>query len=270
MKTYMKTFKLQILLFALLVILPAAVVARAQASSVSPVFGNPSQATAEAMNENNYLVAHKGFILSYNRSRGTSNWVAWHLSKSDTQATPRTNAFAPDQSLPKPWWIVPNDYKNSGFDKGHMCSSDDRSDTTEANTESFLMSNMQPQTHHLNAGAWKSLEDYARKQVASGALEAYIYAGCYGDAGRLKDKVTVPTMCWKIVVLMPEGNNDLKRIDKTTRIIAVDMENTKTTTSGWRSHLVTVDELEERTGFDFFAPLRDEIENQIESKKDRG
>jgi endonuclease G, mitochondrial len=127
---------------------------------------------------------------------------------------------------------------------------------------------MQPQTHRLNAGAWKSLETYVRKQVTDFKMEAYMYAGCYGDAGRIKDKITIPTHCWKIAILLPVGNNDLRRITRNTRVIAVNMENTRTTISGWRNHLVTVDELEQLTGYDFLAPLDDEIENAIESRRD--
>lgn len=240
---------------------------QAQTTAVSPVLGNPSGATAVESNADNFLVVHTDYILSYNKSRGASNWVAWHLAKSDLNGVKRIDAFAPDQTLPREWWIVPSVYDNAGFDRGHLCPADDRTSSREAMNETFLMSNMQPQTHHLNAGAWKSLEDYARAEVDGKNLEAYIYAGCYGDAGRIKDKVTIPTMCWKVVVLLPEGNGDLRRIKEDTRVIAVDMDNTKTTKSGWRNHRVTIDELEKRTGYDFLAPVSDRIENLIEAKK---
>ncbi len=71
------------------------------------------------------------------------------------------------------------------------------------------MSNMIPQTVRLNRGAWKSLETYVQKRVTENDEEAYIIAGCYGDAGRIRNKITIPTNCYKIVVLMREGKNDL-------------------------------------------------------------
>lgn len=253
----------------LLLVLILSLAAVAAGIAQTPVLGNPSEATGDESNADNFLVAHAGYILSYNRSRGAANWVAWHLSKKDLNGVDRIDAFAPDQNLPRDWWIKPSDYAGSGFDKGHLCPADDRTATREAMNETFLMSNMQPQTHHLNAGAWKSLEDYTRKQVEENNLEAYVYAGCYGEAGRIKDKITVPSMCWKIVVLLPEGNRDLRRINADTRVIAVDMDNTVATKSGWRNHRVSVDELEERTGFDFLAPLADRIENAVEAKKNR-
>jgi endonuclease G len=80
--------------------------------------GNPSNAATDEKNADNYLVVHSGYTLSYNKSRGAANWVAWHLEKADVGDAERTNAFAPDQTLPRDWWIKPNDYTGSGYDRG--------------------------------------------------------------------------------------------------------------------------------------------------------
>ncbi len=143
--------------------------------------GNPSRAVTDTSQPDNYLVTHNGYALSYNRSRGAANWVAWHLEKSDVGEAERTNAFAPDTILPRNWWILPTDYSGSGFDRGHLCPSKDRSSSEESNRETFLMSNMQPQTAKLNQKTWKYFEDYTR-EIVNKNDEAYIYAGCYGDA----------------------------------------------------------------------------------------
>jgi endonuclease G len=87
--------------------------------------GNPSNAKTDLNQPNNYLVTHKGFTLSYNKARGAANWVAWHLEKSNIGKAERTNAFAPDQTLPMEWWVLPFDYTDSGYDRGHMCPSKD-------------------------------------------------------------------------------------------------------------------------------------------------
>lgn len=236
-------------------------------AQVTPVFGNPSNAASN--DDNNFLVSHTGFILSYNKARGGANWVMWHLSKSDLSGVDRTDSFAPDMTLPADWRIKPTDYTGSGFDRGHMCPSADRVDTIVNNTETFLMSNMQPQTAKLNRQTWRFLEEYTREQVKKNQ-EAYIIAGCYGENGKIKNKVTIPTNCFKIVVLLAEGNNDLARVRKTTRVIAVDMPNTADLSQRWRSFRTTVDSIEEATGYDFLSTLPDEIENAIESRKDTG
>jgi endonuclease G len=150
-----------------------------------------------------------------------------------------------------------------------MCPSQDRTNTRENNSETFLMSNMQPQLHSLNAGVWKSLEGYVQDLVRHG-LEAYVIAGCYGDGGTLnnKGKVKIPDHCWKIVLLLTEGKSDLSRIDENTRVIAVDMSNTNSTGVGWKSLRTTVDDIEAKTGLNFFSTLSRPIEEILESRKD--
>lgn len=234
------------------------------------ILGNPSEAINSTTVPDNFLLMHNGFILSYNRSRGAPNWVTWHLSASDLGAIDRTDSFRTDPALPVSWRIKKSDYTNSGFDRGHMCPSEDRSDTVENNRETFLMSNMQPQFHSLNGGPWKSLEGYVQGLVRGG-LEAYLIAGCYGSNGTVNNqgKVTIPTNCWKIVVLLTEGRNDLRRIDTRTRVIVVDIPNTKTIRGSWRNFRnTTVDELESKTGYDFLATIRDDIEAILESQVD--
>jgi endonuclease G len=145
-----------------------------------------------------------------------------------------------------------------------MCPSEERSKTETKNRETFYMSNMHPQLQGLNSGTWKSLEIYEQNSARLG-WEMYIIAGCYGSLGRIKDKVTIPKRCFKIVVLLPKGNNDLNRIDEDTRVIAVDMPNDGTHVPGWRNHRVTVDEIENATGLDFLSEIPDEIEDVLES-----
>lgn len=231
------------------------------------VLGNPSNAVAEINTPDNYLVIHSGFILSYNKQRGGANWVTYHLAKSDIGNAERTNAFAPDTSLPRDWWIKPTDMSLKGYDRGHLCPSEERTDSEASNRETFLMSNMIPQTIRLNRGSWKSLETYIQKTVSKMNVEAYIYAGCYGDKGRIKDKITIPTNCYKIAVILPEGVNDLKRITKDTIVIAVDMPNETTNKTGWKNYITTVDDIEEKTGYDFLSTLPDAIQSVIEARK---
>ncbi len=91
-------------------------------TEVKLVPGNPSNAVANLNNPNNYLVVHSGFVPSYNKARGGANWVVWHLATSDIADTERTNAFAPDTSLPRDWWIKPPDFVLKGYDRrGHLC-----------------------------------------------------------------------------------------------------------------------------------------------------
>lgn len=229
------------------------------------VLGNPSGATSNVNDENNFLVVRPEFILSYNRSRGAANWVAWHLTASDIGSF-RQDRFHGDPLLPKPWRITSTGYQGSGYQRGHMCPSKDRSTTPEVNFETFVMSNMQPQTKEHNEITWGNLEDDTRALVNEGN-EAYIYAGCYGNKGRIKNKVTIPTHCYKIVIILTEGNGDLARITKDTTIIVVSIPNTKTVKSDWRQYPASVNEIEAKTGFDFLSKLPNSVENVLEKKK---
>lgn len=231
-------------------------------------FGNPSNAVQDVTSPNNYLVKHDGFILSYNRERGAANWVAWELTRSDIGEVERSNAFAPDQSLLKDWWIKPTDYSGSGYDRGHLCPSKDRSNSEERNRETFLMSNMQPQSPKLNQKTWRYLEDFERDLVK--VNDTYIIAGCYGDQGRIKNKVTIPTNCYKIIVILPKGEINVKAVTDKTRVIAVDMPNSDSVSIRWRTYLTTVDLIEAKTGYDFLSNVPKKIQNGIEVRKDNG
>ncbi|HEV7643509.1 MAG TPA: DNA/RNA non-specific endonuclease [Pyrinomonadaceae bacterium] len=146
-----------------------------------------------------------------------------------------------------------------------MCPSGDRTKTPEANIETFVMSNMQPQTIRLNRGRWKNLEDFERKLAEQGD-ELYIYAGCFGGTRRTRQKVIVPKRCWKIILILPKGSNDLDRVTAATNVIAVSMPNTTTSSTDWTQFTSTVKAIETATGFDFFSKLPNKIEKAIETK----
>lgn len=99
-------------------------------------FGNPSNASQT--DPNNYLIEKPQYVLSYNRDKGIPNWVSWELNQSWLGEAPRSNNFRPDDTLPEGWYrVTPNDYTKSGFDKGHMVPSADRSNNPENNAATF-------------------------------------------------------------------------------------------------------------------------------------
>ncbi|MEQ1761872.1 MAG: DNA/RNA non-specific endonuclease [Pyrinomonadaceae bacterium] len=237
-------------------------------ASVHLAFGNPSNATQDPANEDNFLVSREGSVFSYNNSRGGVNWVSWRTTRDDVgDSIPRPD-FRPDPRLPK-WYnrIGYYDYSGSGYDRGHMVPSADRFANPRLNEETFMMSNIVPQTGALNQYPWNKFEMYVRGQ-AWRKLDVYQIAGCYGDAGRLKNKVTVPTNCWKIAIILPRGRTP-DQIDARTRILAVDMPNIDGIENAkWAAYQTTIREIEQRTGLNFFADrpqqLQDAIENRIE------
>ena len=124
-----------------------------EATQVYLRLGNPSGANNS--DPNNYLMVNPYYALSYNRTRGTANWVSWHVTQADIGDVERANDFRPTPDLPQGFpRITPNDYTGSGFDRGHLCPSKDRSNLPEANSATFLMSNIVPQEPDSNQGVW--------------------------------------------------------------------------------------------------------------------
>ena len=194
----------------------------------------------------------------------------------------------PDKTLPQNWYAVKkNDYQFPayGFDRGHVCPSADRTSSDEVNQETFLMTNMIPQSPDCNRIVWKELESYERELVLQGN-ELYIFAGGYGSGGignrgyfekiiinpkndydeNKKYTLNVPELCWKIILVLPEGDDDLNRIDENTKIICVCMPNQMgiQKTGSWEQFECSVNYIEEITHFDFFELLDDELEEFLE------
>jgi endonuclease G len=98
----------------------------------------------------NYLIDMKFYTESYSSSRGTPNWVSWHIDASRIGSSGRLDNFASFLDLPSNYYQVQsNSYSGSGFDRGHNCPSGDRTSSTEANSSTFLMPNMIPQSKSL-------------------------------------------------------------------------------------------------------------------------
>lgn len=241
---------------------------------VSPnvALGDPSNASTDASNKNNYLIVKPQYVLSYNDERGGPNWVSWRLVASDIGDVERQDNFHPEASLPAGFHrVTPNDYTGSGYDRGHVCNSKDRTATPADNSETFSMANMLPQTPDLNRQVWESLESYSRTLVRKGS-QLYIVAGGYGNAGTIgrSNKVTVPTNCWKIILVLPTGK-DVSQADRNTRVIAVDMPNTDGISNDtWEKYTTTVGDIERKTGYRFFTQLTQNVQDALKSKRDSG
>ena len=242
--------------------------------------GNPSNAVTNTSYSDNYLMVKNAYTLSYNKNKSIANWVSWHLSTAWQGDTPRQNDFRPDTSLPENWVeVTPSDYARSGFDRGHLCPSSDRDATIEENQETFFMTNMTPQAPEHNQNIWKNLEEYERLLTQQGN-EVYIIAGTTGQGGTgttgfaktigKNNNITVPASLWKIIVVLPVGQNDVLRINEDTRIIAVNIPNENSVgANSWKNYRVSVDELERLTGYDFLSNVSVDIQTVIEEKVDK-
>jgi endonuclease G, mitochondrial len=239
--------------------------------------GNPSNATTNESIANNYLMILPQYAMSYNNNKGHANWVSWQLDNTWIGQTPRQDNFRSNAQLPASFYrVTSTDYSGSGFDRGHLCPSADRTKSVEDNSATFLMTNMIPQAPRNNQNTWADLEEYTRSLI-SPTFEAYIIAGTYntggtGSNGTMNNlqngKINVPHRTWKIIVLLPIGDDDAKRITNSTRVIAVDMPNNQNIDLDWRVYRTSVNAIEQTTGYDFLSNVSTSIQNTIESKID--
>ncbi len=201
--------------------------------------GVPNISGASTASTTNYLAVKKGYVMSYNGVEGRANWVGWTLRSSDLGPVERSNRFREDSELPRQFKRVDDDdYRESGFDRGHLCNSEDRTASVYLNEETFLMSNMIPQTPELNRGPFKFLEAYCRKLVLKKGQKLLIYSGGIGAKGRLTSGVPIPQYCWKAIYTPTEE-------------IYVLFPNERTLEKNWNKYRVTKDRLEKMTGFQF-------------------
>lgn len=205
----------------------------------------------------NLIVFYKGFSVSYNPVRKTPDWVAWELTNDEAAATdvPRDKGFYQDVNLDAPQASTA-DYKGSNWSRGHMAPAADMKWDSTAMHESCYYTNICPQDKRLNNGAWNVLENRCRSWAkAYGQL--YIASGPIYDANDsvIGLGVHVPDAFFKVVLARVEGN---------WTGCGYVMDNAAPASNKIEDYECTIDEVEERTGIDFFFNLPDEIEKDVE------
>ena len=202
------------------------------------------------------IVKHKYYTLSYSEKNEQAKWVFYLLTKANSiGAVERGNNFRPDPSVTTGSASL-LDYRNSGYDKGHLCPAADMSFNAQAMSETFYLSNMSPQVPSFNRGIWKSLEELVRswaiQEDSIYIITGPIFTKNNGTIG--PDKVTVPGYYYK-VIYDPTG---------VKKMIAFILPNVKATNKQLSNYSVSVDSVEKVTKIDFFHNLPDDLESRLE------
>ena len=211
------------------------------------------------------------YSLCYRESYEQAEWSAYCLTEEElVKNAKRSDDFRSDPEITT-GSATPADYKKSGYDRGHLSPAADFAFDEKAMSETFYMSNMSPQKGGLNRGIWKDLEtevrlwakNFGRVYVVSGPILEKSAAE-YQSIG--ENQVAVPEFYYK-VILAPLYENEADRAtpQDAENVIALGFifPNEKCTGT-LDDYAVTVDEVEARTGLDFFSLLEDSIENEIE------
>jgi endonuclease G len=223
----------------------------------------------DADSTDDYLIKRDQYVIDYNKNKNVANWVSWNLNKTWIGEQNRVSGFIPDNKLPDGWYRVKTkDYTRSGYDRGHIVASKDRSISKDDNKATFFMTNIYPQEPDLNQGPWKVLEDYCRRLCLDSDKELYITAGGVFHTNKLLiDAIAIPDSCYKIIVILNRGQN-LKSVNKKTKVIAVMMPNEEGIRGEeWESYKTTIDRIEQSTGYDFLSNVSKKIQKVLERYK---
>lgn len=206
------------------------------------------------------ILVREGYTTSYNQITKNANWVAWHLTRSHTSGQwPRKGIpYIVDIEVNGPRQELEDYDTTLPLDHGHLCPAGDNKWSAKAMEQTFLLTNMCPQNSALNRGDWEELERHCRGW-ANHYGEIWIACGPIFNEGykTIGNGVGVPDSFYKVVL----------RIGKKPKALGFIYPN-EGTHHKMSHYLLSVDEVEEITGIDFFFNLPDEIENVIEASSD--
>ena len=203
------------------------------------------------------VIEHIGYTVSYNEQRRNPNWVAYELTAEEVDGTePRDSKFIPDPKVIGRQ-AVDDDYKHSGWDRGHLAPAADMKWSKQAMDESFYLSNISPQNHNLNSGVWKSIEELTRDNAHRYDKILVVTGPVFTDKKGLgyigENRVLIPNAFYKVLLAYDNGYTGIgfycenvagkKKLD---------------------TYAKSIDEIEEITGIDFFHQLPDDVEAEVE------
>jgi endonuclease G, mitochondrial len=210
------------------------------------------------------VIRHTGFALCYNERFEQAAWVAYELTNYEVQthkASRKHMQFEPDDAVPT-GSAAKDDYRNSGYDKGHLAPAADMRWSAKAMRDCFLLSNISPQVHEFNAGVWEDLEAAVRGEaerldtvdVVTGPV---LHNGLPTIGAQ---HIAVPEFFYKVLLYTSP------RITQAIGFIIPNQESLKP----FYAYAVPVDSVEHVTGLDFFGQLDSQLEAEVESRTDVG
>lgn len=208
------------------------------------------------------IVHREGYALGYSERYEQALWVSYRLTKDEVMSrkASRQEAFYPDPEI-RTGSATLEDYRGSGYDRGHLAPAGDMHSSEKLMLESFSMANMSPQVADFNRGIWSKLEQAVRRFAYSEGSVFVVTGPVFDAAARPKtigaNKVRVPEAFYKVVY------------DETppSKMIAFIIPN-RGSDRDILEYVVSVDEVEKATGLDFFSRLPEEVQAALESKSD--
>lgn len=210
--------------------------------------------------EPDQLLIRRGFIVGYSYRRRQAAWVSYILIASQVNGgkVPRPDRFRADPEITfRP--VSPRDYDRTGYDRGHLAPAADMAYAEEAMAQSFWMSNISPQLPGCNRGIWKRLEIKVRQWAAAEGKLCVITGPIFSaDASTMGSAdIPVPEAFFKVIW-------DMTPPEKMIAFIIPNAPSKRRLAA----FAVSVDQVEELTGYDFFREMEDERETRLEKEAD--
>ncbi len=206
------------------------------------------------------IVVHRYYSLEYSEAHEQAKWVGYLLTRSHLTGDDRKRPFFIEDPKVRTYSADWRNYKNSGYDRGHLCPAGDRRFSETAYEETFYTSNISPMKPDFNAGVWNRLEIQVRSWARRYDSLYVITGGVLGKGLRSigYESVSVPEAFYKIV---------LKGDPADPQVIAFLIPH-RESSQPLDNFTVSVDQLEDATGIDFFKALEDSMESRLESEMD--
>jgi endonuclease G, mitochondrial len=210
----------------------------------------------KADSSNGLLLFRDQYALSYDQRKGIAIWVSWELHPGWFGNTPRySGKFITDHSLPDSMYRVTHeDYTHSGYDRGHIVRSKERTSSVIDNKSTFLMTNIMPQTPDLNRGVWLDFEKFCEQLALKEGKQLYVISGGFSYTGKhlpTSNRVAVPDSFFKIVLDVSVSGGD---VDSSTHVYAVKMPNQNGIRKDrWQKYSCSIGEVEASTGLSFLS-----------------
>ena len=201
------------------------------------------------------LIYRNEYVLSYDQEKHIPRWVSWYLDSSWLGKTKRhKGGFISDHG------VKSSDYNGSGYDRGHLCPSNERTASPTMNRNTFLMSNIAPQTKALNQGVWRNLEAFYESKSREKSI--FVIAGTISQTDkRIKGKIWIPDSCYKIVIVFQD------KVDSSSEVYSAKMPSIDGIRNDkWQKYQITIRELEISTGLNFLSALSEELQEYLEKK----
>ena len=210
------------------------------------------------------------YSLEWSYKDKANRWTCYqmHSGNNMKNVTRSDDPWKTDTEIPTQYRTYKSDYTNSqDISKGHLCPSQDRLCSETQNEQTFFMSNIQPQWQKHNGGIWLTFENlirpWSQKCDTLYVVKAATITPDKVYDFKLNDKLLMPKYFYMALLQYDKDTDKYEAMALWTV-----HEDKSISKADFRKYAITIDELEERTGIDFFCNLPDDIEDKVERKLD--